>query len=274
MRSVYVKILAFSFATLIVALGGFVLVSHFIERRSMGEGPIDRMVSMQLEEAQDAYERGGSAGLKHYLDRLNRHMGAQHYLLDVNGRDVVNGTDLSRFMAGGCARTIDPACREPLRAGPPFGRRPVSPHCGCRAAILDPHAPSVLPADPRRSGRAVLASRPQHRFPLAASCTRRGAVRQRQSFGPCRSEAARRDRRARAGIRRHGRANGNAAQCVAAVAAGRLPRAALTARAPELRGRTRKDRAGSQRGRRAPAEGDRPPLRTGQLPTAGDASRG
>ncbi len=91
MRSVYAKIALWSFATLILSLLAFVSISRYLATRTMGQGPMDKINVLQLEEAREAYEMGGAPALQRYLARLNRIMGADHHLTNAVGKDLVTG---------------------------------------------------------------------------------------------------------------------------------------------------------------------------------------
>lgn len=51
----------------------------------------DRLDELQLESARGLFESGNRKGLRDYLDHLDRMFGGSHYLLDVNGIDVLTG---------------------------------------------------------------------------------------------------------------------------------------------------------------------------------------
>ena len=82
MRSLSLRILLASFGTVVIALAGFVMTS-----RAMVGPATERLIrhfqARQIEDAQRAFERGGPAEAAAYLDRLNRSLGATHYLTDV-----------------------------------------------------------------------------------------------------------------------------------------------------------------------------------------------
>jgi len=97
MRSLSVRILLASLGTVLVALVAFLLVFRAMVGPA-SERLIRHFQSRQIEDAQLAYERGGPAEVEAYLDRLNRSLGATHYLTDAAGRDVVNGADRSALL--------------------------------------------------------------------------------------------------------------------------------------------------------------------------------
>lgn len=100
MRSVYAKITLWSFATLVLSLFAFLevtkVVSFQISRRT---GQFGQFQSLELEEAREAYEKGGTEQLRTFLDRLHHYLRGKHYLTDGQGRDIVSGEDRSSLMA-------------------------------------------------------------------------------------------------------------------------------------------------------------------------------
>ena len=98
MKSVYLKILLWCFATLAVSLLAFSMVSRFVEARAMAKGgPAARLDAMVLEEGVEAYESGGSPKLAAYLDKISAFLG-QRYITDPEGRDLITGTDRSSLL--------------------------------------------------------------------------------------------------------------------------------------------------------------------------------
>jgi two-component system sensor histidine kinase CpxA len=98
-RSVYAKILLWSFATLALSLGAFVAVSSVISSRAAYRSGIRGQASIELEEAREIYEEGGPAKLVKFVDRLDRYLSGHHYLTDAQGRDLVTGADRSALVA-------------------------------------------------------------------------------------------------------------------------------------------------------------------------------
>jgi signal transduction histidine kinase len=99
MRTVYTKILLWSFATLVLSLIAFVAVSWFVSSRAAYRAGFFGHASLELEEAREAYEEGGSAKLARFLDRMRNHIPGSHYLTDAHGRDLLDGTDRSELIA-------------------------------------------------------------------------------------------------------------------------------------------------------------------------------
>ncbi len=100
MRSVYAKILLWSFTTLVLSLFAFVAVSALVSfRNSNRSGVFGGMSRLELEEAREAYESGGAAKLRQFVERRQRYLPGQHYLVDAQGRDLVTGADRSALLA-------------------------------------------------------------------------------------------------------------------------------------------------------------------------------
>ena len=96
MRSIFVKILLWFVATLVVCLAGLAITSAF--RNRLGPGRHDffsRSLAMQVNEARHAYETGGKAGLQEYFARLDSFFPGEHALVDAHGMDLVTGRDRS-----------------------------------------------------------------------------------------------------------------------------------------------------------------------------------
>lgn len=95
MKSVYAKILAWSFLTLVVSLMLFGFVSHQIEM-SLGTGELFKhLQTMALTEVRDAWEAGGPARATEVVKRWNSVTGWQHFVLDSQGRDLASGANRS-----------------------------------------------------------------------------------------------------------------------------------------------------------------------------------
>jgi two-component system sensor histidine kinase CpxA len=99
-RSVYAKILLWSFATLVLSLIAFVGVSALVSFQTANRtGFFGQVHSLELEEAREAYEEGGPAKLAQFLERVHRRLSGWHYLTDGRGRDLLTGTDRSALLA-------------------------------------------------------------------------------------------------------------------------------------------------------------------------------
>ena len=98
MRSVYLKILVWCFAALLLSLGAFIIVTRFVSGSAARGKFITDVHALQTAEAEEAYEAGGSAGLAAYLKRLNRFMREHDYVTDAQGKDLATGEDHSALL--------------------------------------------------------------------------------------------------------------------------------------------------------------------------------
>ncbi len=97
MRSIFVKILLWFLATLIVCLAGSTITSVTRNRFSPGRRDFfSRSLVLQVSDAKEAYETGGKAGLEEYFKRLNSIFPGEHALVDANGVDLVTGENRSK----------------------------------------------------------------------------------------------------------------------------------------------------------------------------------
>ncbi len=96
MRSIFVKILLWFFATLIVCLAGSTITNQFRNRFAPGRHDFfSRSLSLQVSDARHAYETGGKSALQEYFARLDTFFPGAHALVDRNGTDLVTGKDRS-----------------------------------------------------------------------------------------------------------------------------------------------------------------------------------
>jgi len=99
-RSIFAKILLWSFATLVVSLLAFVVISVNVSSGTVRRGErFGHFAARQLADAREAYESGGPQKLAAYLDRLNHYFPAEHYFTDASGKDLVSGADRSALLA-------------------------------------------------------------------------------------------------------------------------------------------------------------------------------
>lgn len=97
MRSVYVKIMIWCFATLLLSLVAFMGVSVYVSITSQ-HGERGGGFRLGLEDAVNAYESGGPTALAARLAKYKRYLGDDHYLTDRRGRDLVTGEDRSALL--------------------------------------------------------------------------------------------------------------------------------------------------------------------------------
>jgi signal transduction histidine kinase len=113
-RSLYARILLWSFATLLLSLVAFIVVSTVISFRAAYRSGAFGQASLELEQAREAYEEGGQVKLGHFLEHVRKRLPGKHYLTDARGRDLLTGADLSALLAA-----ADPEGEPPHRWGGP-----------------------------------------------------------------------------------------------------------------------------------------------------------
>ena len=100
MRTVFAKILLWSFGTLVLSLGAYLFISAGLASRISGKGgPFERTVAFQVDEAEVSYRSGGPAALGAYLRKLQAYFGPEHFFTDAQGKDLVTGADRSGLLA-------------------------------------------------------------------------------------------------------------------------------------------------------------------------------
>jgi signal transduction histidine kinase len=93
------------FATLLISLQAFSIVSRVVESRAMGQsGPMARFDSLILNEAVEAYDAGGPDKLRSYLQKAASITGMERHLSDAAGKDLASKADLSGFLSKGVMR--------------------------------------------------------------------------------------------------------------------------------------------------------------------------
>jgi signal transduction histidine kinase len=97
MRSLYFRIVVASFIAVVIALGAFIAISRHVVGGAI-QRLIDGMYAIQLDDAIDVYERGGSAELARFIQRMDAGLRAAHALTDARGRDLVTGADRSSLL--------------------------------------------------------------------------------------------------------------------------------------------------------------------------------
>jgi two-component system sensor histidine kinase CpxA len=113
MRTLFAKILLWFWCTLAITVVGSAFISALIVNRnaSAQESPAARLVTLQLEEARNAYEGGGRPGLETFLENIQKIYGAQAILTDENGRDLLTNEDRSDMVRRARRRASFPIIR-------------------------------------------------------------------------------------------------------------------------------------------------------------------
>jgi two-component system sensor histidine kinase CpxA len=101
-RTVYAKILAWCFATLLLCLTAFVAVSFYIARRDSGHlGPFQWINELRRDDAIAAYQSGGPEALAANLHKMDHYFHAESHLTDSHGKDLATGADRARLIGSG-----------------------------------------------------------------------------------------------------------------------------------------------------------------------------
>lgn len=95
MRSLFARILLWFILTVAVTAAGMFVASVLtLAVAQPRQTPFTMLVSLQLEEAREAYEQGGRAELERKLREFERVLNAEVTLTDASGRDLLTGEDL------------------------------------------------------------------------------------------------------------------------------------------------------------------------------------
>lgn len=99
MRSLLLTILLWAVATIGLTVLGIVVAARALDYpRPREADPVLGMISMVEEEVIRAYDEGGREGLAAHLQRLNAKLPGERYLVDSQGRDLLDGTDRSAYL--------------------------------------------------------------------------------------------------------------------------------------------------------------------------------
>ncbi len=110
MNSLFIKILLWFWATLIITTIGSALISGLAGPRPY---LLSRLVAFELKEASAAYESGGRQGLERFTERFESVFAGEGVLTDADGRDLLTGADESALLA----RTRQESRFPPFRRG-------------------------------------------------------------------------------------------------------------------------------------------------------------
>ncbi|MDX2152941.1 MAG: ATP-binding protein [Bryobacteraceae bacterium] len=96
MNSLFAKILLwFLAATLITAAAVIMTAAVTFSGMQPRQAPFALLVTLQMQEAREAWESGGRPALEHRLQMFNQVLNAQSVLTDAEGRDLVTAEDRS-----------------------------------------------------------------------------------------------------------------------------------------------------------------------------------
>jgi signal transduction histidine kinase len=116
MNSLFVKILLWFWATLVITTIGSALISGLAAPRPY---LLTRLVAFELKEARAAYESDGRQGLQRFKVRFQSVFSGEGVLTDAAGRDLLTGADESALLAQTRADSRFPPFR---RGGAVIGR--------------------------------------------------------------------------------------------------------------------------------------------------------
>jgi signal transduction histidine kinase len=91
MRSLFAKTLLWFLATTAIALGGFIITTALTVSSAAPRGPLNMLLNVQVEQAKQAYETGGSAALSAVLAKFQQITETQVVFTDAKGTDLVTG---------------------------------------------------------------------------------------------------------------------------------------------------------------------------------------
>ena len=222
MRSLYIRILSVSLITAIVTFAAFAAIAGRV-MRSTGGALFKGAYSLQIDQAIDAYERGGAISLASFITRLDAALGMEHHLVNAEGQDLVTGVNRARLLTAeghhDQAQVIDGrfvavrASRDGrykliVSAVPPFSM-----------ATFIPFYVLVLVTVCVLSWFVALGIA----SPLRTDVCDRGAIRARRSRRAHERQGKERDGTAVIGVQRDGGAPADAPRRGAAIAAGCFP---------------------------------------------------
>ena len=86
-----------SLITAIVTFAAFAAIAGRV-MRSTGGALFKGAYSLQIDQAIDAYERGGAISLASFITRLDAALGMEHHLVNAEGQDLVTGVNRARLL--------------------------------------------------------------------------------------------------------------------------------------------------------------------------------
>ena len=92
-KSITFKILIWCIGSLVICFAGFAIVAAIRIHRA--ESFISNYVTMQRDDAVQAYREAGPPGLIRHIHRLQSYLPGQYYLADAHGNDVSSGVSRS-----------------------------------------------------------------------------------------------------------------------------------------------------------------------------------
>lgn len=91
MKTTIFRKLVLWFGLAVIASFGAFFGASYLAFRPQGDRMFGGLRTMQLEDAIEAYQKGGPAELDRYMKRLDHYLPGGHFLLDSTGKDLVTG---------------------------------------------------------------------------------------------------------------------------------------------------------------------------------------
>jgi len=91
MRSLFAKTLLWFLATTAIAMTGIIITTALTFSAAEPRGPLGTLLSLQVEEARQAYQTGGRAGLNAVIAKIQRIAQVQAVFTDSQGTDLLTG---------------------------------------------------------------------------------------------------------------------------------------------------------------------------------------
>jgi len=91
MRSLFAKTLLWFLATTAIAMAGIIITTALTFSASEPRGPFGTLLNLQVEDARQAYETGGRAGLSAVIAKIQRIAQVQVVFTDAQGTDLLTG---------------------------------------------------------------------------------------------------------------------------------------------------------------------------------------
>lgn len=99
MNSLYTKIFLWLLITIALSLAGWFGTAYYVSSQEPGPGDfVSRAQDIFLSQAIDAFESGGAAGLRGYIQQHQQSFHGRHHLADGKVRDLLTGEDLSPLL--------------------------------------------------------------------------------------------------------------------------------------------------------------------------------
>lgn len=97
MRSLYLSVALAMLGALSLSLLAFTVISDHFQKKSII--PVfEGMDQLELETAQNAWNKNGSPAVAAYMDHLNQMFGPFHYFLNSDGIDIVSGKTMAAYL--------------------------------------------------------------------------------------------------------------------------------------------------------------------------------